>query len=250
MELTAKEIDAIMAQNAEFDRREVGGVIVAKGMHKRRVVPLANVSTDPKTVRHRPSDIMATEADGWTIQAFYHTHVRQSIEPSEPDRVGCARSGLPWIIVGYPNRRQCCIHPRPGRTPLEGRQFAHGTVDCYSLIRDYYGEIVGIELPDFYRPDDWWLRGENLYMEGLDKAGFDPMPFHEVGHDGIRQHDVLLMKFFPSDYRGIKRPNHGAVYLGASKMIHHFVGCLSQRTFYSQYYQRRTAFVARHRSLA
>lgn len=250
MKLTSKEIDMIMAQNRAHDDREVGGVILGKGLKKRRIVPLPNVAIESKNVRHRPSDIRATETDGWAIQAFYHTHVRQSVEPSEADRVGCARSGLPWIIVGYPNRRQAFIEPRPGRLPFEGREFAHGSVDCYSLVRDYYAEIVGIELPDFYRPDDWWLRGENLYMEGLDAAGFDPIPFQKVGAEGVRQHDVLLMKFFPSSYRGIRHPNHGAVYLGASRMLHHFVDCLSQRTFYSQYFQNRTAYIARHRSLA
>lgn len=249
MTLSPSEIDQIMIQAAEADPRECGGVVLGKGMKKRRIQPIANVAVGKNVVRHRPSDIMATEKDGWAIQAFYHTHVRQSIEPSDPDLVGCSASGVPWIVVGYPNRRQATIHPHPGLTlPLEGRRFAHGSVDCFTIIRDYYATILGIDVPDFYRPDEWWLRGENLYMEGLDAAGFEPIPFHET-KDDIRQHDVLLMKFFPGAYKGVRHPNHGAVYLGASKIVHHFLGCLSQRTFYSPYYANRTAYIARHRSL-
>ena len=250
MTLDPSEIDVVMAQAAEADPHECGGVVLGKGLKKRRIQPLPNVATGRKEVRHRPAHIMATEEDGWTIQAFYHTHVRQSIEPSDADLVGCSACGVPWIVVGYPNRRQTTIHPHPGlKLPLVGRPFAHGTLDCFTIIRDYYKTILDIDVPDFHRPDDWWLNGENLYMEGLDRAGFDPIPFHET-RDDIRQHDVLLMKFFPSKYKGPKHPNHGAVYLGASKMIHHFLGCLSQRTFYSQYYANRTSYIARHRSMA
>ena len=36
---------------------------------------------------------------------------------------------------------------------LIGRQWNYGVFDCYSIVRDYYA-LLGIQLPNYQRPDD------------------------------------------------------------------------------------------------
>lgn len=236
MKLTQTELAVALAAAAEADPHEAGGVLMGKGLRRRQLVSLPNATTDRNRYRPSPLDLQRAETDGWSIQAHWHSHVRCSIEPSQADLVACSTTALPWIIVGHPNGRQRTIHPASHKLPLIGREFVHGTIDCYTLIKDYYKQILAIELPDFERDDDWWLKGQNVYMDNLEAAGFRPHRWPETQPD---QHDVILMKM------NSPVPNHGAVYLGASRIMHHYQGVLSNRVFFGQYYQNRSAFIAR-----
>lgn len=98
---------------------------------------------------------------------------------------------------------------------LENRPFLHGVFDCYTLIRDYYKKEFNVYLPtNIQRNWEWWLQGENLY---LDNAKY--YDFAEVTE--VQKHDVLVMKVASSV------PNHGAIYLGDGKILHHMAGRFS-----------------------
>ena len=79
--------------------------------------------------------------------------------------------------------------PTGWQAPLLGRQFFHGVLDCYTLVRDWYSREAGIELPDFERADDWWNQGQDLYMEQFAQAGFSRIPDAAQ----ILPGDVILM---------------------------------------------------------
>jgi cell wall-associated NlpC family hydrolase len=136
------------------------------------------------------------------------------------------------------------------RAPLLGRQFFHGVLDCYTLIRDWYEREAGIALPDFERSDDWWTKGQDLYMQGFAAAGFARIP------DGaeLRAGDVILM--------AVRAPvaNHAGIYLDTralaeapdlhrvpNAMLHHLYGRLSERVVFGGYWRETTRAVVRHR---
>ncbi|MCP3065729.1 NlpC/P60 family protein [Myxococcus sp. K38C18041901] len=150
----------------------------------------------------------------------------------------CERWGLPWLIVNVPVGHWQVLVPSGYRAPLVGRPFSHGVLDCFALIRDYYADVMGLALPDFERPDDWWLKGGNLYLEGYERAGFV-----DVTGAPLREHDVLLMQL------RAPVPNHAGVYLGADVVLHHLQASLSRRETYSGFWERITRRVVRHRSL-
>ncbi|KAG0739940.1 hypothetical protein G6F24_017181 [Rhizopus arrhizus] len=72
----------------------------------------------------------------------------------------CEASGLPWHIVSVgqlAGEAPTChdiqtIEPCGYVAPLEGRQFAHGILDCYSLVRDFYALELGITLSQYPGP--------------------------------------------------------------------------------------------------
>ena len=177
------------------------------------------------------------------VVAVVHSHPNASANPSMADRVGCERSGLPWVVIGWPSQVVKQLEPTGWQAPYKGREFSHGVLDCYTLIQDWFFRELRTELPDFDRPDDWWLDkpGQpalDLYMQNFERAGF-------VRVQGEPQrHDVLLMQVMSN------KANHGAVYLGGGVMLHHLHSRLSEETVYGGYWQRHTLALLRHQSLA
>lgn len=190
--------------------------------------------------RLHPEDWAAAEDCG-DIVAVVHSHPHASANPSMADRVGCEASGVPWLIVGWPSGVFRELAPEGWRAPYEGRDFAHGVLDCYTIIQDWFRRELNEVLPDFDRPDDWWMRragqpGLDLYRKHFADAGFSEVR-------GVPQvHDVICMQVHAD------QPNHGAVYLGEGRMLHHLFGRRSCIELYGGYWQRHTALLLRHRS--
>jgi proteasome lid subunit RPN8/RPN11 len=230
--------EQLLAQAAAHAPAECCGVIVNTddGL---RLHPCANVL--PAAERNdrfvlSPAD-QADAEDAGTIVAIYHSHPNASADPSEADLVQCTASGLPWIIIGWPSGviRVC----EPGyHAPLIGRQFTHGLLDCYTLIRDYYRWHMSVELPDFERADEWWKHGQHLYTDNFASAGFEAV----TGQLEPQPGDVILMQVHADV------PNHAGILSRPGVLLHHLHGRLSEETVYSGYWQRHTTHVLRHRS--
>lgn len=178
----------------------------------------------------------AAAEDAGEVLAVVHSHPDAGANPSMADRVMCERTELPWVIIGWPHGVMTLTTPVGFSAPLIGRDFHHGVLDCYTLIRDYYAQTLGLALPDFERADEWWAKGGNLYRDGFAQAGFVEV------NDRPQQHDVLLMQVCA------RVENHGAVCLGDGTIVHHLYGRLSSRDVYGGYWERHTTAVLRHRS--
>jgi cell wall-associated NlpC family hydrolase len=152
--------------------------------------------------------------------------------------VACEATALPWFIVSFPAVKWIELQPQGYVAPLVGREWAHGVLDCYSLIRDWYDQERGIDLPDFTRFDEWWMRGGNLYLDNFETAGFSA-----VSSDDMDVGDVLLMQV------ASPVPNHAAIYLGDGLILHHLQGRLSSRDVYGGYWQKITTHTLRHQLL-
>ena len=172
------------------------------------------------------------------IVAIVHSHPNASANPSMGDRVGCERSGLPWLVMGWPSGVVKTLAPEGWQAPYKGREFCHGVLDCYTLIQDWYLRELHTLLPDFAREDGWWEagRGQDLYMQNFEAAGFARV------HGPPQRHDVILMQVRANV------ANHGAVYLGDGVMLHHLHGRLSCEEVYGGYWERHTLALLRHRS--
>jgi len=224
-----------------WPRECCGVVIIARG--RQRYVPCANIASGNSHFAIKPEDYAAAEEAG-EITHIVHSHPGMSPLPSEADLVGCERSGLPWIIVNWPTGAIHTFAPTGYQAPLVGRNFSHGILDCYSLIRDYYRCELSLDIPDFERDEEWWLKernakGSNLYLDNFGQAGFGPV----AAEDTMQKHDVLLMQI------GSVVPNHAAVYIGDGCILQHCMNRLSSRDIYGGYWQRSTVKVVRHRSL-
>lgn len=211
----------------ELPKECCGLVIVRKG--RQVYFPCENLAVGSDNFILSPQDYAKADDEG-DIVAVVHSHPNMSAKPSQADLVACEASGLPWFIVGLPDEVWEYIEPSGYVAPLIGRQWSHGVLDCYAVIRDYYQMERGITLDQFERSDEWWNRGENLYMDNFKAQGFI-----QISGDDLQEGDVILMRVKSTV------PNHGAVYLGNNVILHHVHGRLSSRDVFGGYWLKHTA---------
>lgn len=244
--MLTKSIKAAIIDHAKAEHpRESCGVIVGK-----EYIPCKNIAADDAQFEIDPMDLVGAEKKGG-IRAYVHSHPDGSTEPSMPDRVQMNLHGLPWVIA---NGSEMAIHEPDGyQAPLLGREYHHGLMDCYTLVRDYYQRELGITLNDYERQDCWWESKDSkpLYVDNFKKEGF-------VEVDTIQKHDLILARLGRTEHI-----NHALVFIGDGELksertedvigdclvLHHPYGRDSIREIYGEAWQRRAAMIIRHKSL-
>lgn len=244
-DLTGGAFDAMFAHAEQQAPRECCGLLVKVAESEALLyVAAENVwpAEEPDRFSIHPETYARVADDLGEVVAIVHSHPNASANPSMADRVGCEKSGLPWLIVGWPSGVVKRVDPEGWRAPYKGREFAHGVLDCYTLIQDWFRRELEVVLPDFDRSDGWWEERpdharENLYVENFARAGF------VLAHGEPKRHDVFLMQV-KADVA-----NHGAIYLGDGNILHHLHGMLSCENPYGGFWQRHTVAMLRHRDL-
>lgn len=224
--------------------KESCGLVIAEG-RKEVYVPCVNMATDGEDHFMISPREWAAAADRGTVLAVAHSHPDAPPHPSHHDRAACAALRLPWAIVAVHRDPATpdapafvagneILTPSTYEVPLRGREFIFGRQDCYTLVQDYYSRELGIKLPDFERADKFWERGENLYMDNLEKSGFDLI-------DAPTQKGDLILMSIRSEI-----VNHAGIWLGqGDAMLHHPYEHLSERTVYGGYWHENTRHYAR-----
>lgn len=252
--LYKKTLAAIRQHAEDCYPRECCGLIIGVG-RREEYVPCANVSEAPGEQFRLSAEDWAQAEDRGRVLAVVHSHPDDEARFSEADRVACEATKLPWVVVSVRDGRAvdtATMAPTGWVAPLLGRPFFHGVLDCYTEVRDWYAREVGVELLEFPRTDDWWNKGQDLYMEGFAKTGFSKVPEGQP----LQYGDVILMS--------VRAPvaNHAGVYLGErgiseapglhpvpNAMIHHLYGRLSERVVYGGYWAEVTRAIVRHKDL-
>ena len=227
MKLNKSVQDKIIAHAEQENPRESCGLVcIVSG--KQKYFPCNNLGVGTDNFVLDPEDYDKADTAG-EIVAVIHSHPNMSAKPSQADLVACEASGLPWWIIGIPSEHWEYLEPSGYIAPLVGREWTHGILDCYSIIRDWYKQERNIELPEFDRHDEWWKAGQNLYLDNILKVGFKPIKQEE-----LQTGDVILMTI------GSSVPNHGALYLGDGVILHHIQNRLSTRDVFGGYWLKNT----------
>ncbi len=241
IELT-QEIREDIARHAEQEfPRECCGLLVEVG-EELRYWPCENIAPGKTQFVLNPADYVRAE-DAGTVRAVVHSHPGIPPLPSQPDRVACRNSGLPWLIVNYPLLTEGWVNPADEyEAPYVEREFSYGVLDCYTLAQDWYRRELGILLPhraDYGDEYEWWLNGKDLYSQKI----FEDLGFVRVDAP-FRQHDLHFMQI-----RSPHVPNHVAIQLDGGVILHHVQNRLSEKTVYGGFWQKVTHHTMRHRKL-
>lgn len=220
----------------------------------RKYVPCTNVHDNPdKQFKIGYKDVLRCEQLG-KIEAVVHSHPDGSSKPTTFDLMQMSMGDVPWVIVAYPEIDIKVHAPKAYKAPLINREYIHGVLDCYSIVRDYYARELDIQLDNFERQDKWWESASNsdLYIDNFASQGF-------VQVHTLARHDVILCRVQPTEY-----VNHALIYLGHNGgltseetekvigehlVLHHPYMRRSRREIYGNVWQSRTAIILRHKSL-
>lgn len=198
------------------------------------LVPAENLSRERDRFTLSPYCWAKADALGEVV-GIVHSHVEHDAQPSPADLEACEASGLPWWIYSIKSKQWSHFEPK-GYTPdLVGREFVHGVTDCYSIVRDYYRQRLGVALPNYSRAVEWWQNGEDLYQQHFAEQGF-----REITLAQIQPGDAILMRI------ASKVPNHAAIYLGDGVILHHLQGIISRREPLHPAFQKRISHVLRY----
>ncbi len=224
---------------------EACGLVVRIGK-KSIAVETVNAAQDPRAYfLIEPGEYMRAAEMGEVI-GVWHTHAEAPADPSMADLAGCEASDLPWYLMACNKRDEglqlselVCFRPGGFEAPYEGRPYAFGALDCWTLAQDYYKREFGIELCGFPRIEEFWKKeGSNYMGDEWEKPGFVSMPRRATAEIG----DLFL---FQTDGSG--NPNHVAIYVGDGQILHHARGRLSVAEQYEGYWQKHTVRHLRHK---
>lgn len=219
----------------------------------RKYVPCTNVHNNPdKQFKIGYKDVVRCERLG-EIEAVVHSHPNGSSKPTTYDLMQMSMGDVPWVIVAYPEIDIKVYAAKVYKAPLINREYIHGVLDCYSIVRDYYSRELDIQLDNFERQDCWWesASSASLYADNFKSQGF-------VEVQDLQRHDVILCRVQPTEHI-----NHALIYLGDDGdltsektevaigehlVLHHPYMRRSRREIYGNVWQERTAIIVRHKS--
>ena len=217
----------IICYSRSNEPQESCGFVVLMGSEK-VFIPCENVAEDKGNHYEITSEYYINASEKGEIVALVHSHPQGEPKLSQSDLQTQLYSQLDfWLVCDEQ------IHIFPRIQFLIGREFNHGETDCYTLFRDFY-RLSGCELPNFKRPDYWWEDGLNLYLDNMEKCGFEQVKEPQVG-------DVILISV------GANVPNHAAIYVGEQMVLHHAPKRLSKRDLYDGYWLKHTHSIWRYR---
>jgi cell wall-associated NlpC family hydrolase len=98
---------------------------------------------------------------------------------------------------------------------LLGREWVHGSQDCFALARAIYAENWGIAFQPYAYPENWWSEAPelDLFMRHFQTERFVPLAIDN--HFDMHQGDVLLIA------RGTRIASHCGVWVGGNRFVHH-----------------------------
>lgn len=193
-------------------------------------LPCKNISPIPtENFEISPDDWIRAEDLG-KITAIVHSHPNGLPILSMADQFFQQKTALDWWLV-CDNK----IHKFRYMQYLIGREFNHGIMDCYTLFRDAY-HLCGLNFPNFVRENNWWDKGQELYLDNMSLNGF-----YQIQVSDIQIGDVILFML------NSKSANHAAIYVGNNSILHHLPKRLSKRDLFGGYWLNNYHSIWRHR---
>ena len=232
--MITEKLKAEILTHAKTSTSEVCGLIVVKKRSK-LYVTCRNIAHGMNEFEIHPEDYASAE-DAGDIIAVVHSHPKTNPNPSQADLIGIELTKLTWVICNPLTEQFTITEPSGYLAPYVGREWVHGVMDCYSIWQDWYKRELGIELKNYPRQHEWWLKGENLYLDNLADGGM-------VEVTELQPNDIILMKVTSSV------PNHVVIYLGDNIILHHVMGRMSCKDVYGGYWRHITEKILRHKTL-
>ena len=186
-----------------------------------------------------PSDTNDAYTSG-KLYAVFHSHTQTKDVFSQADVESQKRTGVAWVLFNIHGKPEVYwLKNEKKYRPLYDRPYVWHVYDCYSFIKDFYKQEFDIFLNDYVREENFFDKGQELYLDNFEKEGF-----HEVPLTSIKYGDILLFKLANSDVT-----SHAGVYMDNNIFAHHLNGRRSKKDLLGRFYKDRISKVIRHKDL-
>ncbi len=200
------------------------------------VISCENVATDEDTFQ-----ISAVESAQYIDEALcvWHSH-RDYHKFSEADIKACKALNLPYAMWDCGGSFAYWLDPSQDAGLLQ-RPWAYGVHDCYSSVRDWFHQEMGLNLNDYPRlyEGEWRSRGFTHFEDNFAAEGFLKLPHGEP----LQRGDVVFMRIANDS-----TTNHVAVIQDPEQnlIFQHCIGRYSGLTLFSDYWRARSFCVVRY----
>ena len=226
--------DALVHAKDQDPKESCGLLIDVKG--KEKYFPCKNLSTYSQQCFIIDPEDYAKAEDSGKVLAVIHSHPVTPPVASQADMISCEESGLIWHIVNPKTEQWGFYKPSGYKPPLIGRHWVWGITDCWSLVRDWYKEKLGITLRDWDRPTTPEEFIENPMFEKCAwRTGFRQLRPDEKLENG----DLLFMSIMATGL------NHVAIFLDGD-VLHHLADRISCKEPYNQWLLKCTGMRLRY----
>ena len=217
--------------------RECCGFLVQDAEENLVVCKAKNSALRPDFFRCSPSDYLIAESKG-KIVAVYHSHTNSNQFFSEFDKFNSLCHKINYVL--HCADTNSFIQFDPALSDFHkyiGRAFEIGETDCYSLVRDFYREELGIALGDYERNWNWRRNLDKLFDPNFEREGFSEVYT-------LEKYDCILFGF------KTEAPSaHIAVYLGDGLMLHQPNKSRSKIEELSNKYKKFAKHTIRHKEI-
>ena len=226
--------DALAHAKDQDPKESCGLLINVKG--KEKYYPCKNLSTYSQQCFIIDPEDYAKAEDSGKVLAVIHSHPVTPPIASQADMISCEQGKLVWHIVN-PKTEQWGFYKPSGYKPsLIGRHWVWGVTDCWSLVRDWYKEKLGITLRDWDRP----TTPEQFLNNPLFEKCFLETGFRELRPDEkLKNGDALLMSIMATGL------NHVAIFIDGD-VLHHLADRISCKEPYNQWLLKCTGMRLRY----
>ena len=232
--ITTAQQTAIRAYAEAAHPAEACGFVLNDGS----VVECTNTATEPDTFVISAAETALYLDDA---VASWHSHADYA-DLSFADVNASKALNLPYAVWNCSGSELFYFDPRQS-SGLLGRPWMYGGYDCYSAVRDWYSQQMGVQMGDYERlyEGEWSQRGFTHFEENFAAEGFVQIPKTA----DLQRGDVLMMKI-----RNDHTCNHVAVLEdpAANKIFQHLVNRKSEVMSYSGYFRDNTCMVVRRGS--
>ena len=226
--------DALVHAKDQDPKESCGLLIDING--KEKYFPCKNLSNYSQQCFIIDPEDYAKAEDSGKVLAVIHSHPVTPPVASQADMISCEESGLVWHIINPKTEQWGFYKPSGYKPPLIGRHWVWGITDCWSLVRDWYKENLGIILRDWERPTTPEEFIENPMFEKCAwRTGFRQLRPDEKLENG----DLLFMSIMATGL------NHVAIFLDGD-VLHHLADRISCKEPYNQWLLKCTGMRLRY----
>ena len=226
--------DALVHAKDQDPKESCGLLINVKG--KEKYYPCKNLSSYSQQCFIIDPEDYAKAEDSGKVLAVIHSHPVTPPVASQADMISCEESGLVWHIVNPKTEQWGFYKPSGYKPPLIGRHWVWGITDCWSLVRDWYKEKLGITLRDWDRPTtpEEFIKNP-MFEKCAWRTGFRQLRPEEKLENG----DLLFMSIMATGL------NHVAIFLDGD-VLHHLADRISCKEPYNEWLLKCTGMRLRY----